>query len=131
MKIKEYFTTKPKISIVTLIIILFFFQYVTPTMMLFTTPFVMGTLTPDISYEKTEEIYDNMAENLAESFSDVMKKMYVAGQGLAKYSFFVRLLFYGITWITYIAIATFTIYVIRTLIYYIIPKKYRKGVQNG
>lgn len=122
-KIKKYFKTEPKISCVTLLIILFFFKYVTPTMILFSTPFVMGTLTPEVSYEKTEEIYDNMAESLAESFSNIMKKLYLAGQNLSEYSLLIRIYFYGVIWTTYVAIITFFLYIMRVGIYYLITTK--------
>lgn len=122
-KLEKYFKTKPKISLTTLIIILLFVKYVTPTMILFITPLTMGTLTPDVSYEKTEEIYNNMAETLAESFSDIMMNMYKVGQGLSKYSLLIRVFFYGVIWTTYVAIVILVLYMCRMLIYYLITTK--------
>lgn len=117
MEIKKYFKSKPKISIVTLLIILIFLKYVIPPALLFYTPLLMGSITPEVSYEKTSEIYDDMAERLATSFSEIMKKMYLVGQELSEYSLFLRILFYGIIWTTYIAIISLVLYFIRYVIY--------------
>ena len=125
-KLREYFESKPKISIITLLIILIFLKYTAPPMLLFYTPLLMGSLTPEVSYEETSEIYDNMSEKLAESFSDIMKKMYLVGQELSGYSLFLRVLFYGIIWTTYIAIISLVLYFIRYGIYWALNKKDRK-----
>jgi hypothetical protein len=125
-RFKGYLTTKPKINLSTLIIILIFLKYVTPMMLLFSLPLVLGTITPDISYEKTEEIYNNMAERLAESFSNIMMRMYEIGQELSEYSLLIRIAFYGMVWITYIALATFVFYLFRLVIYYGLTHQTRK-----
>ena len=125
-KLRKYFESKPKISIITLFIILIFLKYVIPPMLLFYTPLLMGSLTPEVTYEETSEIYDNMAERLATSFSEIMEKTYLTGQRLSNYSLFLRVLFYGIIWTTYIAIISFVLYGIRYGIYWVLNKKESK-----
>lgn len=122
-KVIGYLKTKPKISLTTLIIILLFLKYVTPISILMFTPLLMGSVTPQVSYNETEVIYNNMAKNLAESFSDIMKKMYLTGQKLSRYSLFLRVFFYGIVWVTYIAIISFVLYIIRIVIYWGLNRK--------
>ncbi len=123
MKIKKYFESKPKISITTLLIILIFLKYVIPPMLLFYTPLLMGSLTPEVSYEETSEIYDNIAERLATSFSEIMKKMYLTGQGLSNISLPLRILFHGIIWTTYVAMISLVLFFVRYMIYLILNKR--------
>ena len=123
MKIKKYFESKPKISITTLLIILIFLKYVIPPMLLFYTPLLMGSLTPEVSYEETSEIYDNIAERLATSFSEIMKKMYLTGQGLSNISLPLRILFRGIIWTTYVAMISLVLFFVRYMIYLILNKR--------
>ncbi len=129
-KIMNYFKSEPKISLTTLLILLLFFKYAIPPMSIFILPLVIGSMTPEVTYEKTSEVYDTMATNLAESFSEIMEKLYIAGQGLSQYSLLIRVLFYGIIWTTYLAIISFVFYIIRLVIYYGITSKKERGKEK-
>lgn len=119
MGLIKYLKTKPEISITTLLIILIAFKYVTPTMMLFSTPLLVGSVSPDVPYNKTGIVFDKMAENLAEGFARVTKSTYQIGQSLSDYSLFLRIFYYGLVWTVYIGIVFLIFYLIRISIYFL------------
>jgi len=137
-KLKKYFTERPKSdSWMWAFITLFLFRYVAPSVIVFISMMQVGLVTPDIDPASLNATHQRIAENMANSYVDILYKMQDAGRNISQNNALTgKILFHGLSyfiWIVWSAILVLILNLLRygvSWLYKLIAKSKTQGGQK-
>lgn len=136
-KLKKYFTERPKSDFwMWAFITLFFFRSIAPSVIIFISMMQIGLVTPDIDPSSLNATHQRIAENMANSFVDVLYKMQDTGRSISQNNVLTgKILFHGLSYFIWIIWSAMLVLILNLLrygiswLYKLIAKSKTQGVQ--
>ncbi len=137
-KLKKYFTERPKSDFwMWAFITLFLFKYVAPSVIVFILMMQVGLVTPDIDPASLNATHQRIAENMANSYVDILYRMQDVGRNISQNNALTgKILFHGLsyfTWIIWTAMLVLSLNLLRygiSWLYKLIAKSKTQGGQK-
>jgi len=118
-KLKKYFTERPKSDFwMWAFITLFLFKYVAPSVIIFISMMQVGLVTPDIDPAAMNATHQRIADNLANTYVDLLYKMQDTGRSISQNNALTgRILFHGLSYFTWIIWSAMLVLILNLLRY--------------
>ena len=137
-KLKKYFTERPKSDFwMWAFITLFLFKYVAPSVIVFISMMQVGLVTPDIDPATMNATHQRIADNMANSYVDILYKMQDTGRSISQNNALTgKILFHGLSYFTWVIWSAMLVLILNLLrygiswLYKLIAKSKTQGVQK-